>query len=70
MPPTMGRPLVVSSTVFKSLRALVLLLDKKGEDLLPPKKSATAVAVVVSAAAEESCHCDIDLELSLIVEIE
>lgn len=51
MPPTMGRPLVVSSTVLRSLGVLVLLLHKKNVDL-PSKKSTTAITVVASAAAE------------------
>jgi hypothetical protein len=37
MPPTMGRPFVVSSTVFRSLRASVLCISKTDGLAYPPR---------------------------------
>lgn len=37
MPPTMGRPFVVSSTVFKSLQALVLCISTIEKTTHPPR---------------------------------
>jgi hypothetical protein len=65
MPPTMGRPLVVSSTVFRSLGGLVEIVQQVieregnvfGERFLPSEKT-TAAVPVVAAASEKSCHFD------------
>jgi hypothetical protein len=64
--PTIGRPFVVSPTVFRTLQGAKLAEGWDGrvdgeKDGIPSKQSTTAAVlasatVLVSAAAEESCH--------------
>jgi hypothetical protein len=63
MPPRMGRPFVVSSTVFRSLRASVLCISMERGNLPSKKSTITGLSVVVSTTtAKKSCHFDICLE--------